>query len=326
MSTVVVTGGAGFIGSHFVDLILRESNYDVIVIDSLTYAGKQINMNSFINNDRVSFVKLDITDKSGMKTLFTLRNIDVIINFAAETHVDNSISDSSKFVMTNIVGVHNLIELAMFYWSKEENWRTSKRFIQISTDEVYGSLDENGKFSESDKLRPNNPYSASKASAELLVLSYFKTYGFPVIITRSSNNFGPRQNTEKFIPKIIVNSLNKNKIPIYGSGENVRDWIFVKDNCYAIFKLMEVGIIGEVYNIGGDYELKNIELAKYLNKQINPAFNLILYVEDRLGHDFRYAIDNTKTINLIGRYIENDFNSNMKETIQYFKNSKIIES
>lgn len=319
MKKVLVTGGAGFIGSHFVDLILDKSDHNVIVIDNLTYAGKQINMSSFIKNNRVKFIKLDISDKESIQRMFESENIDFVVNFAAESHVDNSIKDSSKFITTNIIGVHNLIDMAMLYWTREEDWTKSKRFLQISTDEVYGSLEDNSGFSEGDPLRPNNPYSASKASADLIVMSYFKTFGFPAIITRSSNNFGPRQDIEKFIPKIIYNSINNIEIPIYGSGENVRDWIFVRDNCYAIYEIMMKGKIGEVYNIGGDNELKNIDVAAKIIELVGPYSELIVHVEDRLGHDFRYSIDSSKTFELIGEYKEKDFDTNLNETIQYYK-------
>lgn len=319
MKTILVTGGAGFIGSHFVDLLLEESQSKIVVFDKLTYAGKSSNMDSFVRNDRVTFIKGDIANAKDVENLFLKYKFLLIFNFAAESHVDNSINSPSVFIETNVNGTHNLLIQARKNWSKEPGWESKYRFIQISTDEVYGMLGKEGSFNEKTCLNPSSPYSASKASADLLCMSYLKTYNFPIIITRSSNNFGPRQDTEKLIPKVIFNALNNIKIPIYGNGLNVRDWIFVKDNCRAIYLLSTLGAIGNIYNVGGMNELTNLQIVSNILKYIKfDDSNLISFVEDRAGHDFRYSVDDQKTKLIIGEYATTEFDLALKNTIEFY--------
>jgi dTDP-glucose 4,6-dehydratase len=321
MKQIIVSGGAGFIGSHFVDILLFKSNYIIHVVDSLTYAGKEENMASFIADQRVHFHKIDITDNYALEDLFSRYEIDIVVNFAAESHVDNSILNPGVFINTNIIGVYNLLQAAMKHWSLKEGWEQSKLFIQVSTDEVYGSLGKTGAFVETDNLVPSSPYSASKASADLLCLSYFKTFSFPVVITRSSNNYGPRQDKEKLIPKTISKLLENNKVPIYGTGENVRDWIYVKDNCNAIFNILQSGNRGEIYNIGGNNELSNILIVKRIINLMDKDESNIAFVDDRLGHDYRYAINDSKLKGLIGKYLETGFDQGIMETISFYLNN-----
>lgn len=324
MNSILVTGGAGFIGSHFVDLLIKAGERNVVVFDKLTYAGKKSNMSSFINDSNVTFINGDIANLDNLKTLFNTLDFSIIYNFAAESHVDNSINSPAIFIESNVVGTHNLLYMAKCQWEKFPNWKESFKFIQISTDEVYGMLGSDGSFSEEMPLSPSSPYSASKASADLLCISYFKTYGFPMIITRSSNNFGPRQDVEKLIPKAIIHALNKKKIPIYGNGLNVRDWIYVEDNCSAIFSLSKVGKIGDVYNIGGNNEMNNLEIVKLILEKTNTSnFNLIEFVTDRIGHDFRYSVNTNKSKHLIGNFVETEFNLALDITINFYKTLKI---
>lgn len=320
MNSILVTGGAGFIGSHFVDLLLKEKTKNIVVFDKLTYAGKISNMATFIDNDNVIFIKGDISSMDDLRELFDRFTFSTIYNFAAESHVDNSISSPSVFVEANVIGTHNLLNMAKHYWQSYSNWRNNYKFVQISTDEVYGMLGDYGLFTENTCLNPSSPYSASKASADLICLSYFKTYGFPIVITRSSNNFGPRQDMEKLIPKTIINSINKKNIPIYGNGLNVRDWIFVEDNCLAIYLLSKLGVIGNIYNVGGNNEMTNLKIVnKILEFTLNLNSNLIEFVADRSGHDFRYAIDDLKTKSIIGNYKKTHFELALKLTIDYYK-------
>ena len=260
MIKYLITGGAGFIGSHFVEMVLNQEK-DALVynLDKLTYAGKLENM-PFLEDKRHFFIQGDICDQILVSNLFKAHNFDVVVNFAAESHVDNSITDPSIFIQTNVFGVVNLLNNAREYWKDYSN----HLFVQISTDEVYGTLAQTGSFDENSTIKPSSPYSSSKAAADLITYSYYKTYRLPILITRSSNNFGPRQDTEKLIPKVIFNLLNGLKIPLYGDGKNVRDWIFVRDNCEAIMKLIKSATIGEVYNIGGSNEKTNLEIVKML--------------------------------------------------------------
>lgn len=322
MKTILVTGGAGFIGSHFIDLLLDVTDYFIIVLDKLTYAGKSENMSSFIESERVNFIKGDICDSDLLKTIFEKFYIDYVVNFAAESHVDNSITSPGIFVITNIIGTHTLINVSKSFWEKDTNWRETHKFIQISTDEVYGMLGDEGMFTEETSINPSSPYSASKASADLLCLSYYKTFGYPIIITRSSNNYGPRQDKEKLIPKSIINSLTGKKIPIYGSGMNIRDWIYVVDNSKAIYLLSLYGISGNVYNISGKNELRNIDFVKNIISKTNLDYeNLIEFVPDRIGHDYRYSVDDSKTKSIIGEYATSSFDESVKETIYYYLKS-----
>ncbi len=308
----LVTGGCGFIGSNFIRLILEEENdIQIVNLDKLTYAGNPNNLKDIENNPRYSFVKGDIADPDILLTIYEKNDIEIVINFAAESHVDRSIFSGDEFIHTNIQGTHNLLKFARKYDSK---------FIQISTDEVYGSIKE-GYFKESEPLNPSSIYSASKASAEMIVNSYKKTYGLDTIITRSSNNFGPYQYPEKLIPRFITNLLRGKKLPVYGTGMNVRDWIYVEDNCKAVKLVIEKGKKGEIYNIGGGNEKTNIEITRMLLDKFGYSEDMIEYVEDRLGHDFRYAIDSTKIKNL-GWKPEYSFETAFDKTIEWYKKNR----
>jgi dTDP-glucose 4,6-dehydratase len=315
MRNFLITGGAGFIGSHFIEMLLNQEQ-DVIVynLDKLTYAGKLENM-PFLYDERHVFIHGDICDQLLVSELFKKHNFDVVVNFAAESHVDNSINDPSVFIHTNIIGTATLLNNAKNFWLNMFH----KRFIQISTDEVYGSLGTNGVFTEESQIKPNSPYSSSKAAADLLAMSYFKTYGLPVVITRCSNNYGPRQDSEKLIPKVIQNVLNNKKIPVYGDGLNIRDWIYVRDHCNAILSLINYAMPGNVFNVGGSNEKKNLEIINFIESKLNIGKSLVQFIPDRLGHDFRYAIDDTKLISLIGSYRGTSFQEGIENTIEYYK-------
>jgi len=314
----LITGGAGFIGSHFIEMLLHHEK-DILVynLDKLTYAGKVENM-PFLEDKRHVFIQGDICDKLLVSDLFKRHNFDVVVNFAAESHVDNSISEPLVFMETNVIGVVNLLNIAKQYWHDFQK----HLFVQISTDEVYGTLGEFGLFNENSPLKPNSPYSSSKAAADLIALSYFKTFNFPLIVTRSSNNFGPRQDKEKLIPKIITNALSGKMIPIYGTGLNIRDWIFVKDNCRAILKLVKYGVIGEIYNIGGQNEKSNIDIAHFILNRLGLSHDLIDFVADRLGHDFRYAIDDSKVTKMISDYRKYSFDDAITLTVGSYKGNQ----
>lgn len=306
---ILVTGGAGFIGSCFVRHILTKyPDYKITNLDLLTYCGDINNLNDVLPNDNHHFVHGDIRDEQLVKEL--MKNVDVCINFAAESHVDRSIVDPNVFINTNVLGTHILLNQA-----KQNN---ISLFIQISTDEVYGSLPAEGYFTEKTPIAPNSPYSASKASADLIVRSFFKTYGFPVIVTRCTNNYGPYQYPEKLIPLFISNLLKNIQVPVYGDGLNIRDWLYVYDHCEAIDLAMHKGTPGEVYNIGGNNEITNIELTKLILKELNKSENLIKYVEDRLGHDRRYAIDSSKIQKELGWRPNTSFETGMKKTINWY--------
>ena len=304
-SNILVTGCAGFIGSHTVDRLVS-TGYTVIGLDLLTYAGNMSNLSQSI--DDITFYEGDICDHSLVKNIVNAHKIDCIINFAAETHVDNSIVDASEFIRTNVEGVRNLLDI-----SKESNIM----MYQISTDEVYGSC-EIGSFSEDDKLEPRNPYSASKAAAEHLVTSYRNTFGIDYLMVRMSNNFGPRQNSEKFMPTIL-NSLSKgDKIPIYGNGKNVRDWLYVKDCAHIICKLLEFAPINQVYNISFNNERENVYIVNKLLGILSLEFeDCTSFVKDRLGHDFRYSI-NSKKMKSVIKISPTDFTKALKETVEFY--------
>ncbi len=303
---VLVTGGAGFIGSNFVRHLLRKHPaYDIIVLDKLTYAGRKENLKDIWNE--ITFIKGDITVREDIEK--AAANCDFIVNFAAETHVDRSILQAGTFVLTDVLGVYNILEII-----KESK---PAKFIQISTDEVYGHILE-GSFKETDKLNPRNPYSASKAGGELLCQAYFETYQLPVMITRSSNNYGPNQHPEKLIPKTIINALLNRQIPVYGNGKNVRDWLYVEDNCSAIDLVMQKGQPGEIYNIGGRQELENIQVVKTILKLTEKPENLVNYVADRLGHDLRYSLDIEK-ITKLGWKPETEFSEGIEMTVHWYK-------
>jgi len=306
---LLVTGGAGFIGSCFIRHILNKySDYKVINLDLLTYAGNLDNLKDIENNPNYNFIKGDICDKKLVTDLIS--EVDVCVNFAAESHVDRSITDPDIFIKTNIIGTHNLLHAA-----KELKLQ---RYLQVSTDEVYGTLGKTGYFTETTPLAPNSPYSASKASADMLVRSYFETFKQPVLITRCSNNYGPYQFPEKLIPLFISNILKDKSVPVYGDGMNIRDWLYVYDHCSAIDAVLHNGKVGEVYNIGGNNEKPNIEITKLLLKELGKPETLINYVEDRLGHDRRYAIDSSKIQKELGWTPSVTFEEGIKLTIQWY--------
>ena len=310
---ILVTGGAGFIGSCFVRHILKKyPDYKVINLDILSYAGNLDNLTDIESNPNYIFIKGDICDRKLINDIFS--DVDCCVNFAAETHVDRSITDPDVFINTNVLGTQNLLYLA-----KETGLG---RYVQVSTDEVYGSLGDTGYFTESTHIAPNSPYSASKASADLLVRSYFKTYKTPVLITRCSNNYGPYQYPEKLIPLFISNILNDKQVPVYGDGLNVRDWLYVYDHCSAIDAVMHKGQEGEVYNIGGNNEKTNLEITDIILNKMNKPSSLKKFVEDRLGHDRRYAIDSSKIQNELGWSPEVDFEKGIDLTIDWYLNNK----
>lgn len=309
---LLITGGAGFIGSNFIRYILKHyKGYRVINLDKLTYAGNLENLKDIEKDERYRFVKGDILKAKGK--WLKAKGVDAIINFAAESHVDRSIIDSSDFIQTNVVGTQALLDAA-----REAK---IKRYIQISTDEVYGSLGKTGYFTEKTPLSPNSPYSASKAAADMLVRAYCQTHEFPGIITRCSNNYGPYQFPEKFIPLMITNALEGKPLPVYGDGLNVRDWIYVEDHCAAIDIILHKGKNGEVYNIGGNSEKRNIDVAKKIISiigHISPIRPIISFVPDRKGHDRRYAIDSTKIKKELGWRPEYDFDKGLEMTIDWY--------
>ncbi|WDF51540.1 dTDP-glucose 4,6-dehydratase [Paenibacillus sp. KACC 21273] len=311
---LLVTGGAGFIGSNFVLYMLREHpEYQIINVDALTYAGNLENLKAIEGNPNHTFVKADIADTATMDRLVS-DGVDVIVNFAAESHVDRSILEPEIFVKTNVVGTQVLLDVAKKY--------NITKFVQVSTDEVYGSLGETGLFTEETPITPNSPYSASKAGGDLLVRAYHETFGLPVNITRCSNNYGPFQFPEKLIPLIISRSLADEALPVYGDGLNIRDWLYVEDHCSAIDLVIHEGKNGEVYNIGGNNERTNIHIVKTILEQLGKPESLIKYVEDRLGHDRRYGIDPTKIMNELGWKPKYNFETGIKETIQWYLDNK----
>lgn len=304
---VLVTGGAGFIGSNFVYLMLREHpDYEITVLDKLTYAGRKENLQNIW--DKIVFIKGDITKKEDVEK--AAKDCDCIVNFAAETHVDRSIIEAGSFVLTDVLGVYTLLEASRKF--------NITRFVQISTDEVYGHI-LRGKFRETDNLNPRNPYSASKASAELLCRAYFETYALQVIITRSSNNYGPYQHPEKLIPKTIIHALLNKPIPVYGVGENIRDWLYVEDNCRAIDTILHKGKPGESYNIAGNQELENIQVVKTILKLVGKPESLIKFVNDRPGHDLRYALYIEKIQKLWKPEIK--FKEGVKRTTEWYRHN-----
>ncbi len=310
---LLVTGGCGFIGSNFIRYELEKySSVNIVNLDKLTYAGNSENLLDIQDKykDRYTFVKGDILNAELVRQIIVENRIDIIINFAAESHVDRSIIDPADFVRTNILGVQTLLEVARQVGIK--------RFIQISTDEVYGDLPDNGYFKEETPLSPNSPYAASKASADMLVKAYYHTYQLPVIITRCSNNYGPYQFHEKLIPLIIINALQSKMLPIYGDGTNVRDWIHVIDHCRAIDFVIQRGEIGEIYNIGANNERTNIDIAKFILKRLKKPETLIKFAKDRLGHDRRYAINADKIKSQLGWKPVCDFQNSLQETISWY--------
>ena len=310
MTKILVTGGCGFIGSNFIRYALKNSDYEIVNLDKLTYAGNLKNLVDIQNNSRYKFYKGDICNYELVSFIVEKEKVDSIINFAAESHVDRSILSSQEFIRTNVIGTNILLEITRQF--------ELKKFLQISTDEVYGSLGPDGKFTEETPLSPNSPYSASKASSDLLVKSFHHTYGVPALITRCSNNYGPYQFPEKLIPLMIINTLSNKPLPVYGDGMNVRDWIYVEDHCEAILKVFEKGRIGEVYNVGAENEKPNIEIVKLILKELGKDESLITYVKDRPGHDRRYAIDSTKIKTELGWKPAHTFETAIKETINWY--------
>jgi dTDP-glucose 4,6-dehydratase len=308
---LLVTGGAGFIGSNFIHYIINQHpDYKIINLDKLTYAGNLDNLKDLQKNPNYQFVRGDICDVSLVKQL--VPGVDVILNFAAESHVDRSIASPDEFIKTNVFGTNTLLRAALE--------AGQKKFIQISTDEVYGSI-KAGSFSEKDALNPSSPYSASKASGDLIALAYFKTYQLPVIITRSSNNFGPYQYPEKLIPLMIANALEEKPLPIYGDGKNIRDWLYVEDNCEAIDIILHKGKAGEIYNIGAGYEVENIKLVKEVLRILGKSERLISFVRDRPGHDYRYSIDSSK-IRKLGWEPRHQLKDALEKTVNWYQENE----
>lgn len=330
MKTYLVTGGAGFIGSNFVLYMLKKhENIKIINLDKLTYAGNLENLKSLEKNERHIFVQGDICDKDFVEGLFKKYDIDYVVNFAAESHVDRSIKEPEIFAKTNVLGTVTLLNSAKRAWETEEGFKKGKKYLQVSTDEVYGSLGDTGFFTEKTPLDPHSPYSSSKASADFMVKAYFDTYKMPVNITRCSNNYGPYQFPEKLIPLLINNCLNHKNIPVYGDGLNVRDWLYVEDHCKAIDLVLTHGRVGEVYNVGGHNERTNIQIVKtvinYLNENVDKSIteDLITYVKDRKGHDRRYGIDPEKIKEELGWYPETTFEEGIVKTIKWYLENKI---
>ena len=315
---IITTGTAGFIGGNFLHHLYKENSHrQVVCIDNLTYASNYDYIKPLIECGFVIFRKCDIGDKKGIEKIFTEFDPQYIVNFAAESHVDNSINNYQPFIETNILGTLNLLNCSL-------KLKNLKKFIHISTDEVYGSLelDNENSFTENTPYKPNNPYSASKASSDHFVRAFNVTYGLPTIITNCSNNYGPAQNKEKLIPKIINNALNDIQIPIYGTGDNIRDWLFVDDHCRAINLVLKKGVIGETYNVGGGTEASNLNLAKTILDILRKPHSLISFVDDRLGHDKRYSINCDKIKNELGYISKYRIENGLRETIDWIKNDK----
>lgn len=325
MKTYLVTGGAGFIGSNFVLYMLHKyEEIRLVNVDKLTYAGNLENLKSVEGDSRHIFVQADICDRAAMAGLFEQYDPDYVINFAAESHVDRSITNPEIFAQTNVEGTVNLLQCAKNAWYRDGKWTEGKKYLQVSTDEVYGSLGATGYFTETTPLDPHSPYSASKTSADLFVKAFHDTYGTPVNITRCSNNYGPYQFPEKLIPLMIHNAKAKKGLPVYGDGMNVRDWLYVEDHCKAIDMVAEKGRVGEVYNVGGHNERPNIFIVKKIIEILHDAVDasidetLIQYVEDRMGHDRRYGIDPEKIKNELGWYPETTFEVGIEKTIRWY--------
>lgn len=317
--TVFVTGGAGFIGSNFIFYMLRRHHdYRIVCIDSLTYAGNLSTLSSVMDDPAFRFARISITDKEGIDKIFEEEHPDTVVNFAAESHVDRSIENPSIFLETNIIGTQILMDACRKYGVK--------RFHQVSTDEVYGDLPLDRPdlfFTEKTPLKTSSPYSASKASADLLVLAYHRTYGLPVSVSRCSNNYGPYQFPEKLIPLMVINALNGKPLPVYGSGENVRDWLYVEDHCKAVDLIIHNGETGTVYNVGGHNEMRNIDIVKTIIGILGKDESLIKFVEDRKGHDRRYAIDPAKISTDLGWKPETAFAEGLKKTVQWYLDNQI---
>ncbi|HCS74816.1 MAG TPA: dTDP-glucose 4,6-dehydratase [Clostridiales bacterium] len=329
MQSILITGGAGFIGSNFIRVMLEKyPEYGIINVDALTYAGNLENLKDSAENRNYTFIKADIRDRDKMEDIFKVYDVSAVVNFAAESHVDRSIEEPEVFLTTNIIGTQVLLDSAKQHWKINPNdkycrqYKPGVKFLQVSTDEVYGALGETGMFVETMPLMPNSPYSASKAGADLIVRAYNETFGMPVNITRCSNNYGPYQFPEKLIPLMINNCLKDKDLPVYGDGMQVRDWLHVSDHCSAIDTVLHKGKSGEVYNIGGNNEKANIEIVKLIISTLGKSESLIKYVKDRPGHDRRYAIDNAKITTELGWQPAYTFEQGMKETIQWYLNNQ----
>ena len=328
MKTILVTGGCGFIGSNFIQNILqKDPSVHILNFDKLTYAGNLMNLAS-ISNKKHTFVRGDICDKGLVESLFNEYSFQSVVHFAAESHVDRSIDNPSKFIQTNIVGTLNLLEQSKKFILKSKI--KDFKFLHVSTDEVYGSLGNNGKFLENTPYAPSSPYSASKAGSDHLVRAWNKTYDLPTLITNCSNNYGPYQFPEKLIPLMIINAINNKPLPVYGNGDNIRDWLYVLDHCDAILKVLESGEIGQTYNVGGNNEIKNIDVVETICDILDnliPKGNsesykkLIHFVQDRPGHDFRYSIDSSKLNSKLRWFPKESFKSGLEKTIQWYINN-----
>ncbi len=330
---ILITGGAGFIGSNYVELVISNSEDEVFILDNLTYAGNLKNLKAVSHLPNYNFIKGDICDKTLINNLFTENRFNKVIHFAAESHVDNSITGPSAFIQTNIIGTFNLVHSAYCLWMNGPNQLKKDfkdaRFLNVSTDEVYGTLGETGLFTETTAYAPNSPYSASKASSDFIVRSYFHTYGMPVVTTNCSNNYGAHQHKEKLIPTIIRKALSGEVIPIYGNGKNIRDWIYVTDHCKGIKLVLDNGRLGETYNIGGRNERENLYIAHTICDLLDnlvpnktPYRDQMNFVQDRAGHDFRYAIDADKIESELGWKAEENFESGILKTIEWYLNNK----
>lgn len=308
---IVVTGGAGFIGSNFIRYMLSQHpNDEFINVDKLTYAGNSGNLSEVRTNPKYRFVKADIRDRAALEPLFK-QGVDAVVNFAAESHVDRSILQPELFVLTNVAGTQTLLDLSRQYGVV--------KFVQVSTDEVYGTLGATGLFTEESPLQPNSPYSASKAGADLMVRAYYETFGLPINITRCSNNYGPYQYPEKLIPLIIYNALHNKPLPVYGDGLNVRDWLYVEDHCRAVDLVLRQGVDGEIYNIGGHNERNNLQVIRTILSELNKPETLIQHIQDRPGHDRRYAINADKIRKELGWAPQYHYESGIRETIRWYQ-------
>ena len=310
---ILVTGAAGFIGANFAEYFVnKHPDYNVVVVDKLTYAGNMDNLKKV--QDKIKFEKGDICDFEFVTSLFEKYNIDGVIHFAAESHVDNSIKNPFIFTQTNVMGTHTLLEAAKRAWGEG----SENKFLHVSTDEVYGALGEEGYFTEKSPIKPSSPYSSSKASSDLIALAYKETFKMNVNVTNCSNNYGPYQHNEKLIPHMIKLALKDEKLPVYGEGLNIRDWLYVEDHCEAIDLVFHNGVAGERYNIGGHNEKRNIEIVKLILQRLGKSEDLIEHVEDRKGHDYRYAIDPTKIKNELGWYPKTKFEDGIVKTIDWY--------
>ncbi len=328
-SKVLITGGAGFIGSNYVHYILETTEDEIFILDSLTYAGNLKNLAAISGNENYTFIKGDICDADFVEELFRKHDFNKVVHFAAESHVDNSITGPKAFIETNVVGTFNLLQSAYKLWmegpTKLKDEFSNVRFLHVSTDEVYGTLGETGLFTESTPYAPNSPYSASKAASDFIVRSYYHTYGLPVVTTNCSNNYGPFQHSEKLIPTIIRKAISGEAIPIYGDGKNVRDWLYVKDHCTGIKLVLDNGRLGETYNIGGRNERENLYIAYIicdildnLKPKDKSYREQISFVADRPGHDFRYAIDASKIEQELGWKAKENFESGIQKTVVWY--------